>query len=393
MSTPLIHARPGDIISALTWNSVIDTLNDALLRLDALEGGGGGTGTGLSISQLLPPGPYRIGDTLQVFGQNFQFAAGATRVFFNATQVFDILLSSSDTRLEFAIPPVPGISEAGTLVDLVVMNQSQSVTRQVTLRPAVVPLQGTVLVNFLGVEPPNAPAGATVTFRYRIESRVNARASFAIEPSVEVAANAAAWNAALRVLDAFDTEIPSRQIVDLDAGAVRNFGIRLAPLPAGTSGTAFNIAVSASSAGITGLSGAQPFVVGAQGPQPDPTFTMALNSDFSAGSLVGSTLTVPASQSRQVAIDLALTTAGDYTITRSLSAGSSGWTVNNFVGTTDAFTVTAAELVATGSTTRRLRYSVLAGAAATATGVQTQFSVQRVGQTTQNRLNLNLVRG
>lgn len=380
--------KPGDIITADLFNRIIALLN----AHDAQLAAGTGPGAGLAINQLVPAGPYRVGDTLQIFGQNFEFTLGATRVFLNATQVINLLATSTDTRLEFAIPEVPGVVEGGTSVDLVLLNRTDSVTRPIVLRPRSVPLQGNVLLNWLGVTPAGVPAGQNVSFRYRIESRTNLRATWQILPVVDVAANAAAWNDALRVLDAFGNNLPSRQIVDLDPGAAREFVVALQPLPAGTANTAFGLSVTATAGGLTGLSGTQPFVVGAIGPQPDPSFTATLIPDFSGGALVDSTLTVAGGGNRQVGIDLALTVAGNYTITRTLSAGATGWTVANFIGTADAFTVTAAELAATGSTSRRMRYTVSATATASTPGSQVQFVIQRNGQTTRNSVGLSLVR-
>ena len=121
MTNPLNHFSPGDIVSASAFNIMVDTINDALLRLQALEAGTS-VGNGLAITQLIPAGPFRIGDTLQILGQSFQFAAGAARVFFNATQVLSLLPTSTDSRLEFVIPTVPGVVETGSTVDLVVLN-------------------------------------------------------------------------------------------------------------------------------------------------------------------------------------------------------------------------------------------------------------------------------
>jgi hypothetical protein len=380
--------KPGDIITADLFNRIIALLN----AHDAQLAAGTGPGAGLAINQLVPSGPYRVGDTLQIFGQNFEFTLGATRVFLNATQVINLLASSTNTRLEFSIPNVPGLVEAGTSVDLVVLNRTDSVTRQILLRPRSVPLQGNVLLNWLGVTPAGVPAGQDVNFRYRIESRTNLRATWQILPVISVASNAAAWNDALRVLDAFGNNIPSRQIVDLDPGSAREFIVALQPVPAGTGNTPFGLSVTTTAGGLTGESGTQPFVVGAVGPQPDPGFTASLNADFSAGSLVDSTLTVPSAGTRQVAIDLTLTAAGDYTQSRTLSNGATGWTVSNFVGTSDNFTVQATELAASGSTSRRLRYTAAATTTASTPGTQVQFVIQRAGQTTRNSLNLDLVR-
>jgi len=372
----------------MQFNALIDVINTSVLRIEALEAGVQ-PGTGLAITQLVPDGPYRVGDTLEVLGRNFQYSIGATRVFLNSTQVFTIL-PSTDSRLQFVIPPVPGVLEQGTLVDLVILNQTESVTRPITLKPRLSALQGSVLVTWLDVDPTTIEENQPATFGYRIESRTNNRATWLISPVIEVATNAAAWNAALRVLDEDETEIPSRQIVDLDPGERRNFFVRLAPVPDGTDGDEFGLSVTARADGISGPSGIESFTVGSATVPPDTTISLNLIPDFSGGALVGSTLTVPGGQNRQVAIDATFTVAGTYNVTRALSTGTTGWTLTPVIGTLESIPVTAAELAATGSVTKRVRYIVAATTSAVAGRVE--FTFQRTGQTSSRSITLNLVR-
>src|SRR4051812_36923367 len=103
MAQQLQHVSPGDLITAADFNDFIDVLNTSVARIEALEAGVQ-PGTGLAITQLIPGGPYRVGDTLQILGRNFQFTIGAHRVFFNSTQVLNFLPTSTDSKLEFVIP-------------------------------------------------------------------------------------------------------------------------------------------------------------------------------------------------------------------------------------------------------------------------------------------------
>ena len=388
MSTPLNPARPGDIISASSWNLVINSLNDALLRLEALESGGG-TGSGLLVSQLVPPGPYRIGDTLQVFGQNFQFAIGATRVFFNSMQVLNMLPSSTDSRLDFAIPNVPGVTESGTQVDLVVLNQTQSVTRQVTLRPRLNPLQGMIMAEWISVDPATVLPGGPATFVYRITSGTNNAAVWSLNALVDVVANPAAWNSQLRIRDTAGNNLNPAQ-VSLAPGQQIDVQVHIPALPTGTNNVTFGVSISATSAGVTGSSGLRQFVVGTLTPPPDLTMTLTTVPALSNGALVGSTLTVPGAQQRPLAIAAVLTLTGVYNVTRSVLGGATGWTVNLDAGTLDNFTITAADLT-TGSAQRLLRFSVAATGAATTPG-QIQIQVQRQGVAGSRVIALNTVR-
>jgi hypothetical protein len=385
----LTQVQPGDLITAADWNTLVDAINSAFARIEALEAGAQ-AGIGLAITQLVPAGPYRIGDALQILGRNFQFSIGAARVFLNATQVLNLLPTSTDSRLEFVIPAVPGVVEAGTPVDMVVLNQTESVSQQITLRPRQTPLQGNVTVEYLSVTPTTVTAGQPATFNYRIQSGTNNRATWSINPQVSVATNAAAWNAQLRVLDASGSEIASRQI-DLDPGQQRNFSIQIATVPAGTSGVQFGLSVNVSANGITGSSGIRQFTVGTADVPPDSTITLALQPALSFGALVGSTLTVPGGQSRDLAIAAQFTVSGTYNITRTVLGTATGWTVTPISGTPNSYTISNQDLAATGRAERLMRFSVAAAATATA-NAELEIRVQRTGQTAFRSVVVDLVR-
>jgi hypothetical protein len=388
MTTPLTHVSPGDVISASVWNGMVDSINDMLIRLQHLEDGGV-AGDHLSVTQLLPAGPYRVGDVLQIQGHNFQYAAGAARVFFNATQVLGLLPSSTDSLLVFQIPSVPGVLESGTAVELTVLNQAESVKQQVTLRPKLTALQGNVTLEWQSVTPATVLAGQVATFVYRLTSGTNKSAVWALTAVVDVAANAAAWNSQLRVLDALGTELNPRQIA-LDPGQQLNVQVQIPSVPGGTNGTSFGVTLSAAAESINGSSGIRQFVVGTPTPPPDATMSLQTVPGLSP-KLSGNTLSVQGGQSSTLAISATLTVAGTYNITRSVLGGVAGWAVNLDSGTIDSFQITAADLSNGGSTTRLLHYAVSATAAA-ATPAQIDIRVQRQGNTSFRSITLNTVR-
>ncbi len=391
MAQTLPQVKPGDLITASDWNSLVDALNSALIRIAALESGSQ-SGTGLAITQLVPEGPYRIGDTLQIIGRNFQFSIGATRVFLNATQVLNLLPTSTDSSLQFVIPTVPGVTEAGTPVELVVLNQTESVSRQITLRPRQNPLQGNVTVEYLGVTPTTITPGQAATFRYLIRSGTNNRATWSISPQISVAANAQAWNSQLSLLDENGSTITSDQIT-LDPGEERNFLVRIATVPAGTNGVQFGLVVDAQANGITGSSGIRQFTVGTADVPPDSSITLALQPAASSpGALVGSTLTVPGGASRTLAIAATFTVAGIYTLTRNVLGGATGWTATPIAGTPDTYTINDADLAASGEVQRLMRFSVSASSSATQ-NAELEVRLQRTGQTSFRSVVVELVRG
>ena len=390
MASTLSQAKPGDLITASDWNALVDAVNSAMIRIAALEAGSQ-PGTGLAITQLVPDGPYRVGDTLQIIGRNFQFSIGATRVFFNATQVLSLLPTSTDSRLEFVIPTVPGVTEAGTTVDLVVLNQGESVSRQVVLLPRQTPLQGNVTVEYVNVTPTTILPDQPATFGYRIRSGTNNRATWSIAPRVSVAAGGAAWNSQLGVLDDTGGVIASRQIT-LDPGEERNFSVRIGTVPAGTNGVQFGLVVNAQADGISGSSGIRQFTVGTADVPPDASITLALQpAASSAGALVGSTLTVPGGASRTLAIAATFTVAGTYTLTRNVLGGATGWTATPISGTPNSYSISSADLAASGQAQRLMRFSVAATAGATQ-NAELEVRLQRSGQSAFRSVVVTLVR-
>lgn len=386
----LPQVQPGDLITAADWNAMIDTLNSALVRIAALEAGSQ-PGAGLAITQLIPEGPYRVGDTLQILGRNFQFSIGATRVFLNATQVFNLLPTSTDSRLEFVIPDVPGVTQTGTAVDLLVLNQNETTPAiPITLLPRQTPLQGNVTVEYVSVTPTTVVAGQPATFAYRIRSGTNNRATWTITPQVTVAANSAAWNAQLSVLDDAGGEITSRQIA-LDPGEQRAFSVRIGTVPAGTNGVQFGLTVNVQADSITGSSGIRQFTVGSADVPPDGTITLALQPALSGGALSGSTLTVPGGASRTLGIAATFTVAGTYSVSRTVLGSATGWTATATGGTPASYTITAADLAASGQAERLMRFGVAATASATA-NAQLEVRLQRSGQTAFRAVVVNLVR-
>src|SRR5687767_3229371 len=120
MAVPLEKVQKGDLITALTWNSLIDKLNDMNTRLTALENQDGSGGTDVVITELIPGGLLTIGDDLEIRGRNFAYSRGAQRVYFNSTRAVTFREGSSDARLLIEIPDVPEVTEAGTPVALTV---------------------------------------------------------------------------------------------------------------------------------------------------------------------------------------------------------------------------------------------------------------------------------
>src|SRR6185295_19135432 len=95
---PIRTVNPGDLITALDWNDLITLINGMEIRIEQLESGPA-SGGAPRITQVLPPGPVTAGDTIRIFGSNFDFGTGGHSVFFGNTRAITFFNGSSDTLL------------------------------------------------------------------------------------------------------------------------------------------------------------------------------------------------------------------------------------------------------------------------------------------------------
>lgn len=247
---------PGDLIRAVDFNAVLAWLRDLEDRVAALEG----ADESVAITAILPAGPIRIGDTIEILGRNLGFQIGAHRVYFNSTRATVFGPESSDTRLVVTVPNVPGVSETSPPVMLTVGNQTTVATATITLRPAVSQQQGSLSLQFTGVEisgreVSTIPAGSTVTFTYNLGSDALLATTARIAPKISVPE----WEKLLEVLDAKGNLLTVRAM-DLKPGQQTAFGIQL-PAPAASAGTKFTLAVSVEADDLPAVTDSQTFTV------------------------------------------------------------------------------------------------------------------------------------
>jgi len=384
------RVQPGDVITAAAFNQILDALEQLDGRVDTLEGTTpGGGGDTLAITGLQPPsGPYRVGDSLTVLGRSFQYSLGAARVFLDGVRVLNLSPSSSDTQLVFLIPPVPGVVEAGTTVTLRVNNQTEEVTRQVVLQPALQQLFGDVDVEWLAVDPATPQPDQALTFQFRITSRASATADFTIQPQITVAANQQTWNQRLRVLDAGLSEIPSR-LVRLDPLQARLILVRITQVPSGTAGTDFTLTTTATSGGVTGSSGQLPFQVGQATETPDTSISLVPTSSVPPTALVGNAVTATAGQTVRVVFNAQFQQTGDYDVTVSTPGSTSGWTVGRFLTTPATYQIQAGDIGAGGVAVRTPEITIQPAGGASSSG-QAELRLQRQGAATSRAFTLDL---
>jgi hypothetical protein len=385
MPISLPHVNPGDTITATDWNALVDAINSAFIHIEALEANQ--QTSGLAITGLIPPtGPYKIGDTLQVLGRNFQTVIGAVRVFLNTTPVLNLLPTSTDSSLQFVIPPLPNIPPNGTLVDLMVTNQTEQVIMPIQIQPQQVPLQGMLTVDWIGIEPATPTPDAEAIIRYKVRAATNKQATWTVTPQIDVASNATAWASQIHVLRSDRSELTNKQI-SLSPGQELDLLLQIAKVPAGTNGVTFGASLTLAAETLTHGSGVRTFTVGTATPEPDNTISFVLVSAFSGSALVGNTLTVPAnSPGAKFQMTATFTVVGTYTVTRTVTPAT-GWTITPILGTTDSYQIVEGQQ----GTQNHLRYTVTCAANA-ATPSQIKVELSRAGETKKKSLTLTLVR-
>lgn len=321
---PLQEVRPGDLITAADWNDLIQKVQDLEDRVDALTNTGGGP----IIDQVLPSETRRIGEDLDLQGRNFGFSQGAHRVFFNGIRAINFRAGSSDTRLLFEIPTVPGVAEAGTPVEMLVTNASGTASRTITLQPRLVQQQGNISLTFQGSDPVSPTPGVLATFNYRLESQALLPTTVTLTPSLSVAA----WQPNLRLVDATGQSLQNRPIT-LQPNEVILFSLRIDPIPAGTAGnTPFTVGVAAIANGVPGAQDlGRPFTVGTPAEQPDPTVTtLDYNGTSSPSGIVFGNriiMATPGDATIQLRAEFNVASPQTYNVEVAIDPAAQGWSV------------------------------------------------------------------
>jgi hypothetical protein len=388
MANGYTRVRPGDLITSTGFNDLLTALEDLEARVAAIENGTV-SGGDLAITGLHPAvGPYRVGDTLTIFGRNFEFSTGAGRVFLDGVRVLTFQ-SSTDTQLVFTIPPVPGVAEPGAPVTLRVTNSSEEATQQIVLRPAPVVLFGDVDVTWNGVSPATIVPDQPATFQFHITSRASAAADFLIDPLIGVATAQSVWQSRLQVLDGALNPLAGR-VVHLAPNQQQTIHVRISTVPSGTSGVSFTLTVSASSGGVTGTSGTLPFQVGTAVTPPDPTIQLSPTALIGPGSLVGDTVTLSGGQTTRVRFLTTFEQPGTYDLT--VTPAGSGWTVQRFATTPAQYVIVAGDIGTSGHAQRFPEISIQTNANPASAGTA-QVRYQRQGNSNNRTFILNLSRG
>ena len=378
--------NPGDLIRADMVTEILGLVLSLEQRVSILELTSG-PATGLLITTVIPGGPVRIGEEMQILGQNFGFSIGAHRVFVDGLQVLAFKAGSSDQKLVFNIPDVTGVPAAGKPVTLSVSNQTTTDVRTIHVLPAQIAVGGNVDVSFDSVAPSTIVPGAQAVFRYRVRSRANQQAEFTLSGTVSNVPNQSAWQSQISILRD-DDSVNTPRTITLDPLEEQFFKVRIAVVP--SSPATFTMTANAAATGVLSTPASGSFPVNAPIEPPDPTTTLDFQSANPMTSFAGGTLTRPRGAAAQITLLAGFTAMGTFRVTHGVVEGT-GWTTAPGVGTPQInFEVTSADLQ-TVPHQRVFPFVITATGAASATG-RAELRLERVGGSGLKQVfSLNLV--
>jgi hypothetical protein len=391
----LNHVEPGQIITADEWNLVVDVINELIQS---------GQTTGIEITTLMPAGteidPIRIGTLQQVNGQSFGYSIGQSTVTFQGQsnsvviQRSDMLLGSSDTRLLFMMPPIPGLSESGEFMSLRVDNGVAHDVHTVFVQPIVSSLSGDIFIERRSDITPNPnpnplQTGEQARFFYQLETGINMPATFDLNADIPSAtADIPAGLVSSIEFRHTNGNLISGNQIEMGTNETRNIVVRIPQIPPSFASQSFTLEVQASSGDVEG-SDAHTFTVGQPVTPPDPNISVEQTgfevfdvvteaSDPSGGDLDGSTISLASGKQMIVFFNVQLLAQGDYdlTIQERTGAALSGWTLE-VVNPEDA----SIEVTSDGdSTVHLVLFGVTRSSGATAGG-SIVMRIQRQGET------------
>jgi hypothetical protein len=372
--------RPGDLISAELWNSLVVQLQDLSRRVQDLEAGQGGSG--LAITEVRFTSPLRVGSQVTILGRSF----GVAQVFVDQVPVTNFSAGTSNTQLVFIVPNLPNLTSARPATFRVLNPATgESDSRDLIVFPREDTVEGNVFLEWLDASPSTIQPGQAARFFYSVRSEATASASFVIAPVL----NGPNWSVQMEVLDQNGAVLPGG-LLALNPRETKPMSVRFT-IPTNTNGTTFRVGVSAANQGRTmGTSALTQFIVGQPVPSADPTIHLSFSdvnvepiTDTASG-LQGTLISVRPGTLITVAFLLTFDSVGEYDVSVSLSSGTNNWT-SSVQGNILHYSVTTANL----AQVRRPRFVVGPQAGATATG-EVVFQVRRVNDARSQTRRFNL---
>jgi IPT/TIG domain len=334
MASPIHRVQPGDLITAFSWNEVVDKLQDLETRLAVVEAAGMGSSVAI-ISVTSDATPIRVGMRITVHGRNFAQPASLNAVSISGVPVpaSSFTFASSDTELIFDVPAVPNLAQSGSMVTLTVTNSNGSASTQFMLFPAQQLAQGRL--ETLYTRPPvmpagqtNISAGASWIFQYAIRAFVNRDETYAITPAIA----APGWTAELLQDIVNAPLVPARLMISAGNPTERTVRVRV-NIPPGAAGSGvLDLNVSATTPGASVLPGiASPVTIAVNQPPPTPETRVRISLRPGANiqnERVVFTRNQPGGVSFTVSVTEAAPTGSAPYVVSGATSGA-GWTVNN----------------------------------------------------------------
>ncbi len=343
---PLPNVDPGDLIRSADWNSMVATINALEVRVAELEGGGSGKVP--RIDEVLPTGIVTAGDTIRIFGANFDFTNGGHSVFFGDTRAIVFLAGSSNTLLIVKVPDVvEGATEAGNAMTMKVGNLVGVATRAITIKAKPVVTSGGIAFSFKSTRPTATPtANAQFFYDFELKSTASQDLTVTLTPTVTIIPPLPAGvpdpqlQTRIAVLDS-DGTVRANGQVSLPEGATKTVSLRLS-LPTGTNGVRYNLSATATAPGVADRVESLPAQqVGQASEQPDSTIT---SFEFSSsidgratfnpdpGGVTGADGTIAVAPGQTGVIDvramfanIPVGTTNNYAITAAIEGTANGW--------------------------------------------------------------------
>ena len=343
---PLLNVNPGDLIKAEDWNTLVAAINALDGRVAELESGGGDRAP--KITQVLPGGTVTAGDTINIFGSNFDFSQGGHSVFFGNARAESFFAGSSNTLLIVRIPDVvEGATPNGAPLTMTVGNLFDTTSRSITIRSKPIIVSGSIQFSFKGARPTQTPtAGVQFFYDFELKSQASEDLTVTIAPTIAViqplpgGVNDPGLPNLIAVLEG--TTVRENGQISLPEGATKTVSVRL-NTPAGTNNLRYSLSVTASAPGVAQrVEALPPQQVGQESELPDSTITSfefssivapgdaVFSSDTGGVSGVDGTVSVRATNT--VSIDVRATFAtipqgqtNNYQVTAAIDGPAGGW--------------------------------------------------------------------
>jgi hypothetical protein len=324
MSVIVQKVNPGDLITAASWNLVVDTLVSLQSQIDGLGSAPPPPSGSKPVITSTEPSPVAAGSTLTIHGSNFGVPAVLNTVTLGGTPLTDFVGGSTDKILNVVVPgDIPGPLPMSKTLVLTTSAGDANATVDVTA--AVVPIIGAIVVKNASGTLPASKVGDTIPFQFTLDANgVNIAEQYHlhVEFNNAVGATTDKWQQGTSY-----TGVDSSQMVTVDPTQPVTVGVNVVvPTAAKTVDmTVWAISVH-HDPGSSSNHLAVPITVGEAGPQADPSIHLSFGSNASpfihsqdfTGAVAGTGLAVGYGTNPVVEILLSLdsvATPGTFTVT------------------------------------------------------------------------------